>query len=163
MGRRSSSGLAGGTARGAGVWRQGMRRRRLDRPGRHQMNCARVTRLRCDPGDGPGQCPVDFEGGTVPLEGVQVIDQAAGEMFVADEVEIQLRRADIGQHGSSPQRPDVTDAAACFVSAVQARLGNVACELLTPNAQQSAGGATDVACTAAEHPSLGCVRAGRFA
>jgi hypothetical protein len=50
---------------------------------------------------------------------------------------------------SSTERPQVQAVAVEFVTAVQASKGADACALLTPQAEESASGATDVACATA--------------
>jgi hypothetical protein len=47
---------------------------------------------------------------------------------------------------TSPHRNDVSSAAVAFVKALTAHDGGRACQLLTPNAQQSVSGATDTSC-----------------
>ena len=48
--------------------------------------------------------------------------------------------------GSSPHQSEVAGVAVQFVTAVQAKQGGAACELLTADAQDSVTGATDVPC-----------------
>jgi len=50
---------------------------------------------------------------------------------------------------SSPDRSEVQGVAVSFVTAVQAKQGQAACALLTPNAKESVSGATDVPCQTA--------------
>jgi hypothetical protein len=50
---------------------------------------------------------------------------------------------------SSTERSEVQSVAADFVSAVEDRNGPAACALLTPEAEKSASGATDVPCATA--------------
>ncbi len=64
-----------------------------------EVDGSRLRCLRAGPGHRAVQCPVDLEGGEVPLEAFQVGEQPSGEVLFRDEGAVERGRRHVGEDG----------------------------------------------------------------